>query len=325
MTRPLHAWTSHRYPVPLPAGHRFPSGKHGPLLERLVAERVLDPRHVHESPPAPDEWLSLAHDGAYLARVATGALEPPEQRRLGLPWSPELVVRARAATAGTVFAAFAALRHGVAGNLAGGSHHAYRDRAGAYCLFNDVGVAIGMLRSRGHARRPFVLDLDVHQGDGTAAMFADDPSVFTFSLHAGSNYPIRKERGSLDLELADQCEDAEYLSVLEHHVPRAVAAHEPDFVFYQAGVDGLAEDRLGRLALTHAGLAERDRRVFAWCEQRGLPVAFTMGGGYSDPLEASIAAHANVWRGARHARDARPPVNGVDAVELAVDAPAAGD
>ena len=259
-----------------------------------------------------------------MARASEGGLEPIEARRLGLPWSPELVLRACAATAGTVMAALAAVRHGVAGNLAGGSHHAHRDRAGAYCLFNDIGVAIGVLRSRRLASRPFVLDLDVHQGDGTAAMFADDPSVFTFSIHASANYPARKERGSLDIELADRCDDEEYLAMLDRNGPASLDAHEPNLVFYQAGVDGLAEDRLGRLALTHAGLAARDERVFAWCEERRLPVVVTLGGGYAEPLAASVAAHVGVWRAARGARDRRPPVHDVAPFDHAVDASAHG-
>ena len=307
MTRPLHVWISHRYPVPLPPGHRFPVGKHRPLLERLLAERWVDPADVHDAEPAPLEWLRLAHDPAYLERALVHGLDAAEQRRLGLPWSPELATRARAAVAGTVHAAHAALAHGVAGNLAGGSHHAFRDRAEAYCLLNDIAVAIAVLREGGRARRPFVLDLDVHQGNGTAAMFAGDPSVFTFSIHGASNYPLRKETGSLDVALPDRTGDADYLAALERHLEPALVAHAPDLVFYQSGVDALAEDRLGRLALTHAGLAERDARVFAACERLGAPVVVTLGGGYSDPLDASIEAHAAVWRAARTAPQTQLP------------------
>jgi acetoin utilization deacetylase AcuC-like enzyme len=304
MSAPLHLWTSHQYPVPLPPGHRFPVGKHAPLLARLLAEGVVRAEDVHAAEPAPLDWLALAHDPAYLERALERGLDPEDERRLGLPWSPELARRARAAVDGTVRAAFAALEHGVAGNLAGGSHHAFRDRGEAYCLLNDIAVAIAVLRAHGHARRPFVADLDVHQGNGTAVMFADDPSVFTFSIHAGSNYPLSKTRGSLDVALPDHTGDDAYLATLDTHLGSALERHAPDVVFYQAGVDGLAGDRLGRLALTHAGLAARDTRVFAACA--GLPVVVTMGGGYSDPLEASIEAHAGVWRAARRARDARP-------------------
>jgi len=320
--KPLHAWTSHRFPVPLPPGHRFPVGKHAPLLETLVGERVLAPEHVHPSEPAPVAWLELAHDADYIARVLDGALDDAEVRRVGLPWSPELALRARAAAMGTVLAAFAALRHGVAGNLAGGSHHAFRDRAGAYCLFNDAVLAIAVLRAHGAgARRPFVADLDVHQGDGTAAMCTDDPSIFTFSLHAASNYPLHKQHSTLDVALPDGTGDDAYLDALDRHLPAALDAHAPDLVIYQAGVDPLAEDRLGHLALTHAGLAARDARVFAWCEAHGVPVVFTMGGGYAEPLSASIAAHADVWRAARHARNRGADVHDERPFDHAVDVP----
>ncbi|HUK62943.1 MAG TPA: histone deacetylase [Dongiaceae bacterium] len=321
MSRPLHVWTSHHHPVPLPRGHRFPIGKHAPLIARLLAEGVVRAEDVHPAEPTPIEWLALAHDREYLARALERGLDPADERRLGLPWSPALGRRARAAVDGTVRAAFAALEHGVAGNLAGGGHHAFRDHGEAYCLLNDVAVAIAVLRAHGHARRPFVADLDVHQGNGTAVMFADDPSVFTFSIHAGSNYPLHKARGSLDVALPDRTGDDAYLAALDKHLPAALERHAPDLVFYQAGVDALAADRLGRLALSHAGLAERDARLFAACT--GLPVVVTLGGGYSDPLDASIEAHAAVWRAARRARDRRPvagparPVHPGDALPTA--------
>jgi acetoin utilization deacetylase AcuC-like enzyme len=198
---------------------------------------------------------------------------------------------------GTVQASLAALEDGIAGNLAGGTHHAFYDRGEGYCLFNDVAVALGVLGPR--VSRPFVVDLDVHQGNGTAALFASEPRVFTFSMHARTNYPLRKEQSSLDVELEDGTDDATYLALLDQHLPSALDRHEPDFVFYQAGVDALYADRLGRLALTHEGLKQRDARVFALCEARGLPVCVTLGGGYGRPLEATVEAHANVFRYAR--------------------------
>ena len=304
--RPLLAWASDHHAFPLPENHPFPLAKYAHVRERLLVERVLDAAHVHRSEPAPVEWLSLAHAPAYVARALGGEWTDAEVRSLGLPWSTPLVTRARAALYGTVMAARAALVHGVAGNLAGGMHHAFPDRGEAYCLFNDVAVAVALLRRDGLARRPLVLDLDVHQGNGTAACFAADASVFTFSLHARHNYPLRKEQSTLDVELDDGADDAALLSRLEAHVPAALDQHSPDVVFYQAGVDGLASDRLGRLALSHAGLAERDRRVFAWLAERGVPACVLLGGGYSRPLEDSIAAHVNVWRAARVARDRWP-------------------
>src|SRR6266508_2983784 len=196
---PLHAWAVDHHPLPLPAGHPFPAGKSGSVRARLLAEGVLRAAEVHRAEPAPLEWIARAHHASYVEDVATGRLAPEAIRRIGAPWSPELVARARASAGATVLAARAALEHGVAGNLAGGSHHAYPDHGEGYCVFNDIATAIAVLRAEGAARRPFVVDLDVHQGNGTAAFFADDPSVYTFSIHAARNYPHRKEQGSFDL------------------------------------------------------------------------------------------------------------------------------
>ena len=303
---PLHAWFSDHYDVPLPPGHPFPMAKYRAVRERLAADGVLAAGELHASEPAPREWLVQAHDEDYVDAALEGALSAERVRRLGMPWSEALVVRARAAVYGTVQAAYAALEHGVAGNLAGGTHHAFRDRGEGYCVFNDVAVAIARLREDGHAGRPLVVDLDVHQGNGTAKTFEDDPSVFTLSLHARTNYPLHKERSSRDVELEDGTGDATYLAALQRELEPALDRHAPDLVFYQAGVDAHEHDRLGRLALTHDGLAERDRRVFAACEARGLPVVISLGGGYGRPLESTVIAHANVWRAARAARDRRP-------------------
>ncbi len=312
--RPLRAWASDHFEVPLPQGHPFPMAKYRALRELLLADGVLASEEVARSREAPLEWLVRAHDPSYVTRVFAGDLAAYEVRRLGLPCTPALLARARAAVYGTVEAARAALVHGVAGNLAGGTHHAFADRGEGYCVFNDVAVAVACLRAdgpgEGVARRPFVLDLDVHQGNGTAAMFARDASVFTFSMHARTNYPLHKERSSLDVALEDGTGDDAYLALLDAHAPAALDAHAPDIVFYQAGVDTHERDRLGRLGLTHAGLAERDRRVFAWCEERGLPVVFTLGGGYGQPLSETVRAHAGTWRAARTARARRPPAPG---------------
>jgi len=306
--RPLLAWASDHHAFPLPPAHPFPVAKYAILRERLVADGVLESSWVSRSEPAPPEWLEAAHDPEYVARVLGGGLSGAEVRRLGLPWSPGLVARARAAVYGTVMAARAAFEHGVAGNLAGGTHHAFFDRGEAYCLFNDHAIAVALLRREGLARRPFVVDLDVHQGNGTAAMFAADPDAFTYSLHARHNYPLRKETGSLDVELEDGAGDDRILAALDATLPAALDRHAPDVAFYQAGVDALHADRLGRLRATHEGLAERDRRVFAWLESRGVPVVLTLGGGYGRPLEATVEAHANVWRAARAARARRASV-----------------
>lgn len=306
--RPLHLWASDHHSIDLPEGHPFPIAKYAGVRERLLREGVIRPEWVSRSDPAPREWLEAAHDPDYVTRTFENRWTAAEIRRLGLPWSEGLVTRARAAIYGTVMAARAALTHGIAGNLAGGTHHAFRERGEAYCLFNDAAIAIALLRRDGLAIRPFVLDLDVHQGNGTAACFAADPGTFTFSLHARHNYPLQKECSTLDVELDDRAGDDDVLAALDSHVPAALDRHAPDIVFYQAGVDALHTDRLGRLAMTHAGLAERDRRVFAWLEARALPVVITLGGGYGRPLESTIEAHAAVFRAAVAARQRRPAV-----------------
>ncbi|MFN8588417.1 MAG: histone deacetylase [Candidatus Eisenbacteria bacterium] len=308
---PLLAWTSDHVTLELPEGHAFPIVKYRLLREKLLAERVLDPAHLTYSDEAPDAWLTAVHDAGYVARASAGGLDAAEVRRLGLPWSPELVRRARAAVFGTVQSARAALRHGLAGSLSGGTHHAFRDRGEAYCLFHDQAVAIELLRGEGAIARPFVLDLDVHQGNGTAAIFAGDDAVFTYSLHGRHNYPYRKETSTLDVELDDGAGDDAVLAALDATVPAALDRHAPDLVLYQAGVDALASDRLGRLRMTHAGLAERDRRVFAWCAARGLPVAFAAGGGYARPIDDTVEAYANTWRQARLAHAGRDGREGV--------------
>jgi acetoin utilization deacetylase AcuC-like enzyme len=306
--KPLHAWFSDHYDVPLPPGHPFPMAKYRAVRETLAQDGTLAADELHASEPAPREWLVAAHDAAFVDAALEGALPPEQVRRLGMPWSEALATRARAAVYGTVRAAFAALEHGVAGNLAGGTHHAFFDRGEGYCLFNDVAVAIARLRAEGEARRPMIVDLDVHQGNGTAALFERDPTVFTLSLHARTNYPLHKERSSLDVDLEDGTGDHAYLAALARALAPALDRHAPDVVFYQAGVDAHEHDRLGRLAVTHGGLAARDERVFDACEARGLPIVVTLGGGYGRPLESTVTAHANVWRAARRARDRRAPV-----------------
>ena len=302
---PLRAWSSAHYDVTLPAGHPFPIAKYATLRDEIIRRCILRPDELSASDLAPREWLASAHDPAYVARALRGELSRAEERRLGLPWSEALVRRARGAVYGTVAAARAALEHGIAGNLAGGTHHAYPDRAEGYCLFNDVAVTIAVLRSEGAAERPLIVDLDVHQGNGTAVFFAEDETVFTFSMHAANNYPQPKERSRLDVELPDRSGDAEYLGLLAEHLDRLYDEHAPDLVFYQAGVDALEADRLGRLSLTHEGLARRDELVFRAAERRGLPVVITLGGGYGQPLEASVDAHLNVWKVARASLERR--------------------
>jgi acetoin utilization deacetylase AcuC-like enzyme len=286
-----------KYLVPLPAGHRFPIGKYRLLREILERDGLVSPAELRESHPIEIESLLLAHTRGYVDSIVRGTLDSSDQRRLGFPWSEELVLRSRSSAGGTLAAAFAALEHGVAGNLAGGTHHAFADHGEGYCTFNDHAVAIRTLQREGRIRRASVVDLDVHQGNGTAAIFAGDADVFTFSMHGAKNFPFRKQRSSLDVELPDDCGDREYLETLEQHLPAAIEG--ADIVFYQGGVDPLAEDTLGRLSLTHDGLRARDRMVFEAVRNRALPIVLTLGGGYARPIDLSALAHAGTYREAR--------------------------
>jgi acetoin utilization deacetylase AcuC-like enzyme len=286
-----------RHLVPLPPGHRFPIGKYRMLREILDREGLVGSEELCESQPIDPELLLLVHTREYVDSVLRGTLAEGDLRRLGFPWSEELVLRSRASAGGTLAAAFAALEDGVAGNLAGGTHHAFADHGEGYCTFNDHAIAIRALLLEGRIESAAVVDLDVHQGNGTAAIFATDPAVFTFSMHGAKNFPFRKERSSLDVELRDGCGDHEYLEALEQHLPSALET--ADIVFFQGGVDALEEDTLGRLSLTHAGLRARDRMVFEAVRRRALPIVLTLGGGYARPLEASALAHAGTYREAR--------------------------
>jgi acetoin utilization deacetylase AcuC-like enzyme len=277
----------------LPAGHRFPAGKYERIVETLAlrhAERMV------ESTRAPWQDLSLCHAAAYIAGVRSGELPAATVRAIGFPWSESMVARSRRSVGGTLSALDWAMRDGAAGHLAGGTHHAFADRGAGFCVFNDIAVAIHVARRDHDVRRVAVLDLDVHQGDGTAALFEDDAEVFTLSLHGEKNFPFRKQRSSLDVALPDGTGDAAYLRALDaalEHVP----GHRADVLFYQAGVDPLAGDRFGRLALTHQGLCARDGRVFALARRLGVPLVVTLGGGYHPQIEATIAAHVAVFEG----------------------------
>jgi acetoin utilization deacetylase AcuC-like enzyme len=266
------------------------------LRERLLDERTLRPDDLIASEPIPVDALLLAHDRAYVDAVVDGELADDAVRRLGFPWSEQLVQRSRASVYGTVAAARAALSDGIAGNLAGGTHHAFADHGEGYCIFNDHAVAIRLLQLEGVIERAVVVDLDVHQGNGTAAIFAGDDSVFTFSMHGARNYPFRKQRSSLDVELPDGCEDEQYLALLSRHLPDVLDAARADILFYQGGVDPLAQDLLGRLRLTHGGLRSRDRIVLSAARDRDLPVVLTLGGGYAKPVDASVEAHCGTYR-----------------------------
>lgn len=283
------------FEVPLPPGHRFPMAKYRQLREALLERGVLKADVLVPSVPMERGLLELVHAPAYLDALFGLSLGEREVRRLGFPWSQALLERSRASAFGTLAAARVALESGIAGNLAGGTHHAFADHGEGFCVFNDLAVAIRALQREGRIRRALIVDLDVHQGNGTAAIFEGDASVFTFSMHGEKNFPFRKQRSSLDVGLEDGAGDAAYLEVLDRHLPEVFDSAAGDLCFFQAGVDPLAEDTLGRLTLTHAGLKERDRRVLEAARCRGMPIVLTLGGGYANPLSATVEAHVGTY------------------------------
>ncbi|HEX8117265.1 MAG TPA: histone deacetylase, partial [Pyrinomonadaceae bacterium] len=266
--------------------------------DRLVAEGTLAPSEIYEPREAPVSDVLLAHTDDYVTRLRAGSLTPREVRRLGLPWSKALVRRSFLATAGTCAAARFALDEGVGANLAGGTHHAFPDHGEGFCVLNDVAVAVRVLQRDGRAQRFAVVDLDVHQGNGTAHIFEGDESVFTFSMHGAKNYPLFKLRSSLDVELPDGTADAEYLETLARHLP-TVFEHAPDLVFYLGGADPYEHDKLGRLSLTFQGLRARDETVLRECQRRGVPVATVMSGGYAADINDTVEIHCNTIRAAK--------------------------
>ena len=282
----------------LPQGHRFPGGKYAMLRRTLAEDAILAPGQLALSPSVAEADLLRAHAAAYVAAIDTGAIAPAAMRRIGFPWSDHIPRRARATMGGAVAAARAALEHGLSGQLAGGTHHAHYDFGSGYCVFNDFAVAALAVLAAGLASRVAIIDLDVHQGDGNAAILSAREDVFVFSVHGEKNFPFRKVASDLDVALPDGTEDEAYLRALGDALP-AVWAFNPDLVLYQAGVDPLAEDKLGRMALTHDGLKRRDEMVLAACKARGVPVSMAIGGGYADPIEASVAAYANTYRVAK--------------------------
>ena len=294
----MRAFYSDHFVLPLPEGHKFPMAKYAGLRERILADGIVRPEDLHEAPAAAWEDIRLVHTPDYVDAVATGTLPRDVQRRIGFPWSPQMVARSRRSVGATIAASRVALEDGLAANLAGGTHHGFADRGEGFCVFNDVAVAARALQRDLSARRIAVIDLDVHQGNGTAAIFAGDASVFTFSMHGDKNFPFRKETSDLDVPLADGTGDDEYLDLLRSHLGGVLDRHQPDFVFYLAGADPYEGDRLGRLKLTIDGLRARDELVFDACRRAGLPVAVTMSGGYAHDVDAIITIHANTIRAA---------------------------
>ena len=298
----MHAYYADHFVLPLPSGHRFPMGKYARLRERLAAE--LPEVQLLEALPASGGELALVHAPAYIEAVASGSLSAAAQREIGFPWSPAMAERARRSVGATLLACRSAMGGaGLAANLAGGTHHAYADKGSGFCVFNDFAVAARLMQAE-HARthrakgplRVAIVDLDVHQGNGTARIFADDASVFTLSLHGAKNFPFRKEPSDIDVELPDGCDDAAYMEALERALDELERRFEPGLVLYLAGADPHEGDRLGRLKLTFDGLEARDRRVMDWAWQKRVPLALAMGGGYGHDLEATVQVQVNTYR-----------------------------
>ncbi|HSM35327.1 MAG TPA: histone deacetylase [Longimicrobiales bacterium] len=303
----------HEFVLPLPPGHRFPMEKYARLYERVAREARRQPDldvRLGTPRPASDLQLLRVHTSDYVAAVSDGRLTSRQVRDIGFPWSPGLVERSRRSVGGTIEAARWALREGASANLAGGTHHARADRGAGFCVFNDVAVAARAVLAEGLARRVLIVDLDVHQGEGTAAIFAGDRDVFTFSVHAARNFPFRKETSDLDIALDDGTGDGVYLEAVRDGLARAVAAARPQLVLYIAGADPYEGDRLGRLAVSVEGLEHRDRAVLEAAEHAGAGVAVVMGGGYAADIARTVEIHfasvrtAAQWRAVRQWRRA---------------------
>lgn len=283
--------------LPLPAGHRFPMEKYSQLRQALLESGEFAIGDFHLPHAAGDEELARAHDPGYIRQVCCGQLSEKAQKAIGFPWSAGMVERARRSAGATICACRSALeRRSVAANLAGGTHHAFRDRGEGFCVFNDAAVAARAMQAEGRARRILIVDCDVHQGNGTASILAGDDSIVTFSIHGARNFPFAKEQSDLDIELPDGCGDDAYLAQLDHGLATAFDLARPDLVIYLAGADPYADDRFGRLALSFTGLAERDRRVFSAARALGVPVAVAMAGGYARNIDDTVRIHATtIW------------------------------
>ncbi|MEL7333601.1 MAG: histone deacetylase [Cyanobacteria bacterium J06560_2] len=287
------------YVTPLPEGHRFPMPKFKLLRDLLVRDRIITESQIYQPGAPPAEWLALVHDANYVQAYCNGTLDSKAQRRIGLPWSEGLVQRTCTAVGGTILTAKLALQYGVACNTAGGTHHAFPSYGSGFCIFNDLAIALKVLQSQNLIRTALIVDLDVHQGDGSAFIFQNDPSVFTFSMHCGVNFPGRKQQSDLDIPLDENVGDAAYLDLLKSYLPALLRQVQPDLVMYDAGVDVHKDDRLGKLALTDDGVFERDRTVLQTCKTAGHPVACVIGGGYGDNMDDLIYRHSLLHRAAK--------------------------
>jgi acetoin utilization deacetylase AcuC-like enzyme len=287
----LKTFFSDRFQISLPPDHRFPLDKYRRLRLMIMKKQVVPERNLLVPAPATDDQICSAHSAEYQERAVRGQLSAREIRRIGFPWSPELVERSRRSVGGTIAACRAALDEGIAVNLAGGTHHAHRDFGSGYCLLNDCAIAARVMQAEDRAQRIIILDCDVHQGDGTAAIFSNDPTVFTFSIHGAHNFPFHKKISDLDLALEDGTSDETYLQALEEGLAQTFNQFKADLVIYLAGADPYFDDRLGRLALSKVGLARRDLLVFRYCRDADLPVAIVMAGGYARDVADTVDIH----------------------------------
>ena len=287
----MKVFYSDHFVLPLPEGHRFPMVKYSMLRERVARDGICGPGELSTPRAVTDKEILRAHAPDYLKRVVSGTLTQKEMRRIGFPWSERMVERSRRASGGTLSACLAALDEGFAANLAGGTHHAFSDRGEGYCVFNDSAIAARAVQAAGLVERVVIIDTDVHQGNGTAAILCGDPTVFTFSIHGAKNFPFHKEESDLDAPLPDGADDTVFLATLECGLQAALDAADADLAIYLAGADPFEGDRLGRLSVTKAGLAERDRIVLETCRERGIPVAVTMAGGYAREVEDTVDIH----------------------------------
>lgn len=287
-----------RYVAPLPEGHRFPMAKFRLLYETLLQDAIAQPHQFYTPELPPFEWLERVHTPDYVQDYWQGLLDSRDQRRIGLPWSPDLAYRTRIAVGGTILTAQLALQAGLACNTAGGTHHAFPSYGSGFCIFNDLAIAARTLQSLGQVQQILIVDLDVHQGDGTAFVFQNDPSVFTFSMHCGINFPNTKQQSDLDVPLPEGMEDADYLKTLSQYLPDLLTQVKPDLVLYDAGVDVHRGDRLGKLNLSDSGIYQRDLQVLQTCVSQGYPVACVIGGGYCESLSELAYRHSLVHRAA---------------------------
>ena len=285
----MNAYYSDHFVLPLPEGHRFPMSKYRSLRDALIDTPGI---RLQEAPAASDTELLLAHDPIYVTKVISGTLDAKEQREIGFPWTPAMVERSRRSVGATIAACRSALESGVAVNLAGGTHHAYRDKGSGFCVFNDAAIAARVIQRTSAAEcNVAIIDLDVHQGNGTAAIFRHDPSVFTLSLHGDKNFPFRKEPSDLDVPLPDGCDDRRYLDALQHALVELEQRFSADLFIFLAGADPHEGDRLGRLKLTQEGMRQRDQCVFDYAHKQNIPLAVCMAGGYGTQIETTVAVH----------------------------------